>query len=67
MNLNNQSELREELLMYVLKNPQGLRPLGGKIKIGYRTLKRFIIDNKDITIASLIKIAVFLDELKKKG
>lgn len=66
MNLTNQPALREELLMYVLKNPQGLRPLAGRIGIGYRTLKRFIIDNMDITIPSMIKVAVFLDGLEKK-
>lgn len=66
MNLTNQPLMREELLMYVLRNPQGLRPLAGRIGIGYRTLKRFIIDNMDITIPSMMKIAVFLDGLQKR-
>lgn len=65
MRLDNPACVREALLMYVLKNPQGLSTLAGKVKIGYRTLKRFIVNDREVTLPSLIKIVHFLEALPK--
>lgn len=65
MNLNDQHEMRTQLLEYIYKNPRGLRPLGSEMQIGFRVLKKFLIEGKNINFKSLIRVSLFLKTLNE--
>ena len=64
--LKNQDTIRDKIESVMKKQTLSISALATKIDIQPRTLRKFIIDRKDVDMARLLKINRYCEEIEKE-